>query len=265
MLNKWVVSLGRWVAKNNTGLLQKKLLAYSKALHHGANNFNNFDIQRNGEAWLVRHACQRLPIQYVMDIGANHGEWLQLAIDNNSNAKIIACEPQPKLAALLISKYKDQSKVAIIAAAIGNVAGELDLHCYQGDDLANAFGWQHAGKREIIKVPVLNGTELIKSHGWDRIDLLKIDVEGMETAVLSSFKEMLKQGKIGIVQFEFGAFSIQLRNILKDFYDLFGDQYRIGRLMPNSIAFTDYDFKAETSEFANYVACRNDWVEAMST
>jgi FkbM family methyltransferase len=264
MLNTFVMRVGRWIAGNNNGFIQRKILWYSSQLHRTGSNFNNFNIETNGEAWLVNRACMALPIKHIIDIGANHGEWLKLAIDNTSDAYIIACEPQPKLAALLTARYKDQPRVTILASAIGSSSGELDLHCYEGDDLANIFGWEHERKLGIIKIPVLNGLELVHAQGWDKIDLLKVDVEGMELAVLSGFKEMISHGKIGIVQFEFGAFSIQLRNILKDFYDLFGERYRIGRLMPNGIAFCDYDFKSETSEFANYVACRKDWLDALT-
>ncbi len=263
MMHVLAVKLGRWIANKRTGRIPARLYRYIRTMYLNSNNYNYFDIQKNGEAWLVQAACRRLPIKTVMDVGANHGEWLALVVKYAGEAEIIACEPQHKLAKMLSEQYKTNTRVEIIAAGVGDDDGEMQLHCYQEDDLANAFGWQHQHKSEIIRVPIHNGMQLLKQRDWQSLDLLKVDVEGMELSVLKGFSEMIQSQKIGLVQFEFGAFSIQTRVLLKDFYDLFGDNYRIGRLMPNGIDFTDYDFHCESSEFANYVACRKDWIEKL--
>ncbi len=87
----------------------------------------------------------------------------------------------------------------------------------------------------------------------EAIDFLKIDVEGAEHRVLEGARELLEAQKIDCIQFEYGAFSIETRFLLKDYFALLSGQYFIGKIFPNHIAFTDYDWMAEDFRFSNYL------------
>ena len=60
-------------------------------------------------------------------------------------------------------------------------------------------------------------------------------------------------GRLSCIQFEYGAFSIETRMLLADYYKLLADRYWIGKLFPTYVEFTDYHWTMETFRFANFV------------
>jgi FkbM family methyltransferase len=232
-----------------------------QAGYEASENLNHFAIPDNGERWLVQHVAKKFHPSRVLDVGANRGEWLEAVFLAMPDAEIVACEPQPDLAARLKDRYQENPRIRIQALALGRSDGELPLYQYPGHDyLASGINWHPNRETTVAMVPQCSGRSLMTSLGWERVDLMKIDVEGMEYDVLSSFQEMLASGSIAIVQFEFGGFALQQRVLMKDFCSLFGPNYRIGRLMPRGVDFRDYDFRWETWALSNFVACRKDLI-----
>jgi hypothetical protein len=58
-------------------------------------------------------------------------------------------------------------------------------------------------------------------NGVERIDLLKVDVEGHELAVLRGARRLFERGAIHRVLFEFGGTGIDSRVFLQDYYYFF--------------------------------------------
>jgi hypothetical protein len=58
---------------------------------------------------------------------------------------------------------------------------------------------------------------------------------------------------VSCIQFEYGAFSIETRVLLADYYKLLADRYWIGKLFPTHVEFADYHWMMETFRFANFV------------
>jgi hypothetical protein len=57
--------------------------------------------------------------------------------------------------------------------------------------------------------------------GIERIDLLKVDVEGHELDVLAGGRQMFERGRVSIVMFEFGGCNVDSRSYWRDFYSWF--------------------------------------------
>jgi FkbM family methyltransferase len=229
--------------------------------YESSENLNHFAIADNGEAWLIAQVARTLRPSRVLDIGANRGEWLDAAHRAMPQARIVACEPQEELAERLRARYRDDARVVVRAIALGRAQGSLPLHCYPGhDSLASAIDWHPRRESRVVHVPQSSGRDLMASLGWDGADLVKVDVEGMEYDVLAGFGEILSSARLGIVQFEFGGFALQQRVLMKDFCELLGPAYRVGRLMPRGVEFRHYDFRWETWALSNFVACRHDLV-----
>lgn len=115
---------------------------------------------------------------------------------------------------------------------------------------------------------VMRGDDFCRRNGIDSVELLKIDVEGMESAVLRGFSGMLSEQKISVVQFEYEKLNTETKFLLKDFYELFGSVgYRIGKLLPSYIDFRDYDYFHELEWASNFVAVsehRMSWVKEIA-
>jgi FkbM family methyltransferase len=262
MIQRWLIELVRNGAA--LGSAGRSFAHFIETAHFAAANLNYFEIVDNGELWLIRQVARKLEPRYVIDIGANQGEWLRGAALEMPNAQIVACEPQPLLASALRTRYANE-RITVKQVAMGASPGVMDLVCYPGhDSLASGVDWHKGRPSERIKVDVMSGAELVRALGWPRVDFVKIDVEGMELEALKGFGPLLDAAAIGVIQFEFGVFALQQRILMRDFCELLGGQYKFGRLQRNHIAFSDYDFRWESSEMSNFVACRTDLLERLT-
>jgi hypothetical protein len=112
-----------------------------------------------------------------------------------------------------------------------------------------------------MTAPVTTLRSLCEQHAPDAIDFLKIDVEGAEHRVLEGAAETLARRRIKVLQFEYGAFSIDTRFLLKDFFAVLGGQFCIGKIYPTYVDFGDYDWRCEDFRFANYLCISRDHPE----
>src|SRR5207248_3898984 len=69
----------------------------------------------------------------------------------------------------------------------------------------------------VLTGRLTTGDDFCARLGVSAIDLLKIDVEGMESAVLAGFQRMLASGSIGAIQFEYQFVNPVTRFLLKNF------------------------------------------------
>jgi FkbM family methyltransferase len=72
---------------------------------------------------------------------------------------------------------------------------------------------------ETVQIDTLDN--YCKENGIEKIDLLKIDVEGHELDVLAGATEMLSSGKVRFLTFEFGGCNIDTRTFFQDYWYFF--------------------------------------------
>ena len=114
---------------------------------------------------------------------------------------------------------------------------------------------------EIKPIRLETGDAYCATKGIDRIDLLKIDVEGAEHMVLRGFEQMLQHGAIRAVQFEYGNINFESRFLLRDFWEFFTKRgFVLGPVMPRGVRFKAYQTQDESMPSPpNYLAVlRND-------
>ena len=114
-----------------------------------------------------------------------------------------------------------------------------------------------------IEVDVDMGDSYLKRYDLNKIDFLKLDVEGMEIQVLKGFSEAISKGAIRFIQFEYGRLTISARKLLKDFYEILAPNYFIGKIYPNFVNFKDYEWSDEDFIGPNFLAVKNTEVEAL--
>jgi FkbM family methyltransferase len=132
----------------------------------------------------------RTPIGGVfVDVGANVGTYaMVLARHVGASGKVIAIEPHPVTHARLAFNCGAShfTQVHLVAAAAGPSDGELMIET-DGDNLGASHIVSGDRPGNALKVPSLRLQRILGEAGADRVDALKIDVEGFEDRVLTGF------------------------------------------------------------------------------
>lgn len=140
-----------------------------------------------------------------IDAGANIGlVTVLLAGLVGSRGRVLALEPSPLVLDRLRATTAALDHVTVVATAVGDSPGELPLDV-SGATHAHATlrgGGLTAGGPKAVVVPVARLDDLARAHGFDAVDLLKVDVEGWEKPVLDGAGELLANGRVGAVLFE---------------------------------------------------------------
>lgn len=124
-----------------------------------------------------------------VDVGANVGTYaLALARDVGAEGKVIAIEPHPVTHARLAFNHaaSGYAQVKLVQAAAGAEDGELLIET-DGDNLGASHIVARNASGKAIRVPSLRLQRILEEVGANRVDALKIDVEGYEDRVLTGF------------------------------------------------------------------------------
>jgi FkbM family methyltransferase len=237
----------------------------AEALHLGYENFSyEFDV--NGEANVLRALVDQ-GMAVIFDVGANVGAWLLAARKVFPQAEIHAFEIAPPTFAKLRQRI-DGSTGAVTLNMVGLAAidGRMTLnYVEQADGLSSGVAVIGSFPSASIEVEVVTGDSYCRQRNIDRIDFLKLDVEGMEEAVLTGFSQMLAAGKIRVIQFEYGMVNIASRVLLKDFYEMLGAYgYAVGKIYPLAVEFREYDWRQEDFRGPNFLAVHESEPELLT-
>jgi FkbM family methyltransferase len=143
----------------------------------------------------------------VIDVGGFIGDFALYAVKRLNARRVIVCEPSPKNWALLLRNianngYEDRIKPVNKAVTDGrdimmNIDAPDEAQC-----MVSAYG---ESGQPLSSVPGISLDTLLRDHGVESVDLLKIDCEGGEYEILeSSSAEVLSR----------------IRNIVVEFHDL---------------------------------------------
>lgn len=124
-----------------------------------------------------------------VDVGANVGLYsLWAAKAAGPEGRVLSLEPNP--AALTRLRFNIESngfgdRVEVVPVAAGDAEGEVELWL----DPSNLGGSsaRHSDQERSVKVPVRRLLDIVADAGFDGIDIMKLDIEGYEDAVLNLF------------------------------------------------------------------------------
>jgi FkbM family methyltransferase len=199
----------------------------------------------------------------VIDIGANKGEYTAEIVKKSPDAEIHSFEPASINGKRLNLRFSGNGRVRINNFALSDTHERRYLYTnFPGSGLASLT------KRRLdhFQMPFEPDEEVECQRFEDYwrnvlnsrpIDLVKIDVEGNELAVLRGFGEALKA--VSLIQFEMGGCNIDTRTFLQDFWYLLGSDFDFFRVSP--IGLVRLESYRETDEFfstSNYFASRRD-------
>lgn len=221
------------------------------------------DPEKNGEARLIRTLAMVRP-EVVFDVGANVGDWSALARRHFPDACIHTFEVASETAAQIAERLGPEGFVHN-AFGLSDIDGEVSLK-YYGDlsvlttTLERSRFWDATFETRTATGRVRRGDDYCVEAGIDRIDLLKIDVEGVEHMVLRGFERMLRKGGIRCVQFEYGYANGDVHFLMRDFHEMFeGYGYVVGRVGPLGLELGEWTYaQNDFRSGPNYAALRAD-------
>jgi FkbM family methyltransferase len=193
----------------------------------------------------------------VFDVGANAGQWAREAAQILQLGAIHCFEPSPRAVAELRRNVR-HSALRVHNFALGDRDGEASLFSDEpGSQLSSLYKRRldHHGHHfeEEATVPIKRLDSFCAEAGIRRVDLLKLDTEGGELAVLRGAGRMLTEGSIEAIQFEFGT-TPEARILFQDFFLLLDPKYRILRIISHGLLpITSYREHHEVFLAANYL------------
>ena len=133
----------------------------------------------------------------LFDVGANVGLCaLPFSIIATETGRVVAVEPGRRAAADLRAavQLNERANIEVIEAALSHAEGEATLLVRESNasgafiscetSLASAVH-EASSDVEAVHVRVVTLDDLVEERGSDRVDLIKIDVEGFESRVLA--------------------------------------------------------------------------------
>lgn len=220
----------------------------------------SYNYVASGELYFTKtflHTVVKTKNPVFYDVGGNKGDYTLMLYKSFPNSKITTFEPNPNTFSILKKNTDNISK--LINKGVGENTGELELF-FESTNPTSVQASSNpeilkqiakSGKLASVKIDVVKLDDIVKE---DRIDFLKIDVEGFELDVLKGATNLLKQNRINIIQFEFNEVNVIQRRFLKDFYELLPNFkfYRMDerRLIP----LNEWEPKHEIFMFQNIVA-----------
>lgn len=218
-------------------------------------------LRGSGEAIFLKRQIGHCNRPCVFDVGANVGDYSVSALQANPEASVHCFEPSKAHVDILKGRLPGKN-VFINHFGLSDAAETRGLHkdC-EVTGLASliARDLSHLNTRldMLENVQLEIGDSYVARAGVKQIDLLKIDVEGWEMAVLNGFSASFAQGIVKCCQFEFGHAHIERRENFRDFYRFFVEKgFSIGALKPNGRvqSMSHYDEIFENYYATNYVA-----------
>lgn len=230
----------------------------------GGMNLGNVDLHGNGEAWLLSRLARYQATPVIFDVGANIGEYALAALAAGSWQPSIHCfEPSSAAFVKLAERLGSHRSVTLNNIGLSSTDGAAGvLHCNtpggSGSSLiAKDLPDGHYAYPLQEKVSLRTLDAYVTDHGVSRVDLLKIDVEGLELEVLRGASAAIDAGVIDRIQFEFGEGSVTAGTNFRDFYELLNPNFMLSRLVKDGLRpISRYSVMLEQYATGNYVAIR---------
>ena len=247
----------------------QKLRSAALRLVAAIENNGNANFETNGEMRFIgelfqyfQKNCQGKLV--LLDVGANVGEYSKMLIGYGTSIgiplEIHVFEPTCACFKILESKFAATGGVTLNRKAISESHGVVSI--YYNEEKS---GLASLHKRNLDAYAIsLDQSEIVEKmrldtyfqeKGLKHIDFIKIDIEGHELSALNGMGTYLDSNFVDFIQFEYGGANLDSHTNLMDLYNLFENAgFRIAKILPNGIAFRQYQPWMDNFDYSNYVA-----------
>lgn len=213
----------------------------------GLNLGEGNDPRLSGERGVIELIAQRTSGDSspatVFDVGANTGSYVRQLLEVfGHTANIRAFEPAHQTFQILESRLEPRHNLRLYNLGFSDEQRQATLYSPgAGSKLASLHDIRGRLERvgmsatppETVTLTTID--RFCAAEAIDRIDFLKLDVEGHELRVLLGAREMLETGRVAAIQFEFSAANLDSRTYFRDFYDLLSERYLLHRVLQDGL------------------------------
>ncbi|ADI31996.1 FkbM family methyltransferase [Staphylothermus hellenicus] len=164
------------------------------------------------EPWTWKYLQSLKQDHVFIDVGAHIGLYT-IYVANILRGRVIAIEPNPESYEFLLRNIQLNNLKRVIALNIvaWKEDGRLRL-CYTPGDTTRSSVKRIKGQERCVSVRARKLDSLLRELNIDRIDLVKIDVEGAEREVLQGMEKILEHYKPRLIV---EIWRENLKNVLK--------------------------------------------------
>lgn len=253
-------SLKRFFKRNSHNIFFKILGEFGLSLYRFYEN-RNHDIYSNGEINVIKKIGKLNP-KIIFDGGANIGKYSLTLNKHIPDAKIFAFEPVKNTFVKLTNAISGIENIKPFNIGLFSENGEQEINLFSSDTHSSIYDIQGISYSSLnkTKIQLIKGDDFIKENKIEKIDFLKLDLEGAEFEALKGFEESIKKGIIRAIQFEYGYINISTRKLLIDYFNFFEkNNYITGKIYPKKVEFNNYNIINENFIGPNYIAVlKND-------
>jgi FkbM family methyltransferase len=144
-----------------------------------------------------------IPDGAILDVGANYGVVAMMLAQRYPERMIHAFEPNPAVLAVLNLNLAANGirNVAVDGTAVGDTCGYREFMVLEKGSATSHFRVGSENGR-LINVPVTKLDVYAAQRGLTNIGLMKVDVEGHESAVFKGAQHLLENKAIRMIYFE---------------------------------------------------------------
>jgi FkbM family methyltransferase len=211
--------------------------------------------EQNGE-FLLLDMLAPLVTSFI-DVGANMGEWsARLLVRSSGRVKGVLVEPGADAHRALQTRFGEDVRIMLSPVALGERTESLVFYDEPGGGETSSLvpGFSRGDAVQRI-VPCMTLDELALMLGFSSVDLVKIDVEGMDLQVIRGAKSLLRDKAIGFLQFEYNRPWARAGNTLGEALAFLGNhEYEVFVITPRGLEQPRHEIFGEYFEYSNYLA-----------
>ncbi len=253
--------LKRTFKKNTHNPFFKVLASFGRAMNRLYEN-RNHDPRSNGEITVLKKLARFNP-EIVIDGGANVGNYALALHSSLKNCTVYSFEPVKETFEKLSLNLRGQNNTVLLNKGLYKENGTKEINIYSSDEHASIYKLDGpSNSTKTLTIDMVKGDDFLKENGIEYVDFLKLDLEGAEYDALKGFEQTIKEGRIKLIQFEYGNINISTKKLLIDYYTFFEPYgYRIAKVFPKNVEFRKYDIKYEDFLGPNFIAVKKEETE----